>query len=251
MFLHRTARAARRGEGASGHAAGRHRQRRRAVPRPHVHLSRFGSALPDRLLRRVRRRPGGDDRRDRPRRALDRAGVFARVVPPGAPPDGDYVLDGFVSALYGDVRESGEAGRRSRGHVLPVARRRRDGHAVVVEGIPAPRTGRVSRFPKAMRQRCRRRSARSMPSSRVTLLRSTWRRNSRRVAREHARGYVAVPSAAGGPAISILSGEAVFRWTSRCGNGIAIPASANARSIMCNRSDLIRRASLPGVMSTQ
>ena len=38
-------------------------------------------------------------------RALDRAGVFARVVPPGAPPEGDYVLDGFVSALYGDVRE--------------------------------------------------------------------------------------------------------------------------------------------------
>jgi len=39
-------------------------------------------------------------------RSLDRAGVFARVVPPGAPPDGDYVLDGFVSALYGDVREA-------------------------------------------------------------------------------------------------------------------------------------------------
>jgi uncharacterized lipoprotein YmbA len=38
-------------------------------------------------------------------RSLDRAGVFSRVVPPGAPPDGDYVLDGFVSALYGDVRE--------------------------------------------------------------------------------------------------------------------------------------------------
>jgi hypothetical protein len=38
-------------------------------------------------------------------RGLDRAGVFARVVPPGAPPDGDYVLDGFVSTLYGDVRD--------------------------------------------------------------------------------------------------------------------------------------------------
>jgi hypothetical protein len=40
--------------------------------------------------------------------ALDRSGVFARVVPPGAQPDGDYVLDGFVSALYGDTRETGK-----------------------------------------------------------------------------------------------------------------------------------------------
>jgi hypothetical protein len=38
-------------------------------------------------------------------RALDRAGIFAKVIPPGALPDGDYVLDGFVSALYGDIRE--------------------------------------------------------------------------------------------------------------------------------------------------
>jgi cholesterol transport system auxiliary component len=38
-------------------------------------------------------------------RSLDRSGVFARVIPPGAPPDGDWVLDGFVSALYGDVRD--------------------------------------------------------------------------------------------------------------------------------------------------
>jgi ABC-type uncharacterized transport system auxiliary subunit len=37
-------------------------------------------------------------------RALDRAGVFTRVTPPGASSDADYVLDGFVSALYGDVR---------------------------------------------------------------------------------------------------------------------------------------------------
>ncbi len=41
-------------------------------------------------------------------RSLDRAGVFARVVPPGAPPDGDYVLDGFVGALYEDLRDSGK-----------------------------------------------------------------------------------------------------------------------------------------------
>jgi ABC-type uncharacterized transport system auxiliary subunit len=39
-------------------------------------------------------------------RALDGAHVFARVVPPGAPPDADYVLDGFVSALYEDVRDA-------------------------------------------------------------------------------------------------------------------------------------------------
>ncbi len=39
-------------------------------------------------------------------RALDRARVFSRVVPPGAPPDGDFVLDGFVDALYVDVREA-------------------------------------------------------------------------------------------------------------------------------------------------
>ena len=42
-------------------------------------------------------------------RALDRARVFARVVPPGAPPDGEFVLDGFVDALYFDVREAGKA----------------------------------------------------------------------------------------------------------------------------------------------
>lgn len=38
-------------------------------------------------------------------RGLDRTGVFAKVIPPGALPDGDYVLDGFVSTLYGDVRD--------------------------------------------------------------------------------------------------------------------------------------------------
>jgi ABC-type uncharacterized transport system auxiliary subunit len=42
-------------------------------------------------------------------RALDRARVFARVVPPGAPPDGEFVLDGFVDALYLDVRAPGRA----------------------------------------------------------------------------------------------------------------------------------------------
>jgi hypothetical protein len=42
-------------------------------------------------------------------RALDRARVFARVIPPGAPPDGEFVLDGFVDALYLDVREPGKA----------------------------------------------------------------------------------------------------------------------------------------------
>jgi cholesterol transport system auxiliary component len=38
-------------------------------------------------------------------RSLESSGVFARVIPPGAPPDGDWVLDGFVSALYADVRD--------------------------------------------------------------------------------------------------------------------------------------------------
>jgi cholesterol transport system auxiliary component len=41
-------------------------------------------------------------------RGLDGARVFERVVPPGAPPDGDFVLDGFVGALYGDVRDPGK-----------------------------------------------------------------------------------------------------------------------------------------------
>jgi len=41
-------------------------------------------------------------------RALDRARVFARVVPPGAPPDGEFVLDGFVNALYVDLRDAGK-----------------------------------------------------------------------------------------------------------------------------------------------
>jgi ABC-type uncharacterized transport system auxiliary subunit len=39
-------------------------------------------------------------------RALDRARVFARVAPPGAGGDADYVLDGFVEALYGDTRNA-------------------------------------------------------------------------------------------------------------------------------------------------
>ncbi len=41
-------------------------------------------------------------------RALEAARVFARVVPPGAQPDGDLILDGFVGALYGDSREAGK-----------------------------------------------------------------------------------------------------------------------------------------------
>jgi cholesterol transport system auxiliary component len=41
-------------------------------------------------------------------RALTTANVFRRVIPPGASPDdGEYVLDGFVTELYGDVRDSG------------------------------------------------------------------------------------------------------------------------------------------------
>jgi len=38
-------------------------------------------------------------------RALERSKAFARVVPPGYPADADWVLDGFVSALYADERD--------------------------------------------------------------------------------------------------------------------------------------------------
>lgn len=39
-------------------------------------------------------------------RALIAANVFRRVIPPGAAPDdGDWVLDGFASELYGDARD--------------------------------------------------------------------------------------------------------------------------------------------------
>ena len=42
-------------------------------------------------------------------KALTAANVYRRVVPPGAAPDdADYVLDGFVSELYGDMREAGK-----------------------------------------------------------------------------------------------------------------------------------------------
>jgi cholesterol transport system auxiliary component len=42
-------------------------------------------------------------------KALAGAHVFQRVLPPGASPDdGDYVLDGFATELYGDMRESGK-----------------------------------------------------------------------------------------------------------------------------------------------
>lgn len=41
-------------------------------------------------------------------RALTAAGAFRRVIPPGAAPDdAEFVLDGFVSELYGDVRAGG------------------------------------------------------------------------------------------------------------------------------------------------
>ncbi len=42
-------------------------------------------------------------------RALTAAGVFRRVIPPGAAPDdSEYVLDGFVSELYADARDAGK-----------------------------------------------------------------------------------------------------------------------------------------------
>lgn len=42
-------------------------------------------------------------------RGLERARVFARVVPPGAPPDGNFVLDGFADAFYIDVRDASKS----------------------------------------------------------------------------------------------------------------------------------------------
>ena len=39
-------------------------------------------------------------------RGLQRSGAFARVTAPGAPVDADWVLEGFVSTLYGDARDT-------------------------------------------------------------------------------------------------------------------------------------------------
>ena len=41
-------------------------------------------------------------------RALDRAKPFTRIAGPGATADAEWVLDGFVSALYADAREAGK-----------------------------------------------------------------------------------------------------------------------------------------------
>jgi ABC-type uncharacterized transport system auxiliary subunit len=38
-------------------------------------------------------------------RGLERARVFAKVVPPGALPEGDWLLDAFVATLHADLRE--------------------------------------------------------------------------------------------------------------------------------------------------
>ena len=42
-------------------------------------------------------------------RGLERARVFARVIPPGGSVDGDFLLDGFVDALYIDLRDPAKA----------------------------------------------------------------------------------------------------------------------------------------------
>ena len=39
-------------------------------------------------------------------RALASANVFRRTIPPGATDAGDYVLDGFASEFYGDLRDA-------------------------------------------------------------------------------------------------------------------------------------------------
>lgn len=41
-------------------------------------------------------------------RALDHAKAFTRVAGPGAAGEAEWVLDGFVTALYADMRESGK-----------------------------------------------------------------------------------------------------------------------------------------------
>ena len=41
-------------------------------------------------------------------RALERARVFTRIVPPGSPPEGDFLLDGFFDAFYVDLRDTGK-----------------------------------------------------------------------------------------------------------------------------------------------
>jgi cholesterol transport system auxiliary component len=41
-------------------------------------------------------------------RALERARVFARVVPPGSSSEGDFLLDGFFDAFYVDLRDPGK-----------------------------------------------------------------------------------------------------------------------------------------------
>jgi ABC-type uncharacterized transport system auxiliary subunit len=40
--------------------------------------------------------------------ALAAANVFRRVIPPGTTDAGDFVLDGFASEFYGDLRETGK-----------------------------------------------------------------------------------------------------------------------------------------------
>jgi cholesterol transport system auxiliary component len=41
-------------------------------------------------------------------RALDRARAFARIAGPGGSVDAEWVLDGFASALYADMRDAGK-----------------------------------------------------------------------------------------------------------------------------------------------
>ena len=78
----------------------------RAVPRPHVRLSRGRAQVRDRLLPRVLRAAGRDDRATRRRARSTRRKVFADVTRPGVVVDADWVLDGFVGALYADARDA-------------------------------------------------------------------------------------------------------------------------------------------------
>ena len=87
-------------------------------------------------------------------RALEAAHVFSRVVPPGASPDGDYVLDGFVSALYGDVRDATRPAaevaityyltRADGGSMTPMWSKEYRRHAPVAAAVPDSYTAALS-----------------------------------------------------------------------------------------------------------